>query len=151
MQCFLKVLHNFDRNLRGGGMGPPLVLFPPCFRENVIVTCKIGFLCSSDHLLQKTQSFSFFENFNMVLIKKKKRKKEKEGELFLAYFSHFFGYQGKGTKNSFSKYVHSHTYMYFARLLTFFALPNLKKISGMVSLWYDSCCWFLFAPFWNNQ
>ena len=22
---------------------------------------------------------------------------------------------------------------------------------GMVSIWFDSWCWFLFAPFWNNQ
>ena len=30
-----------------GGMGPLLVLDSPCFRENVVVTCKIGsFLCS---------------------------------------------------------------------------------------------------------
>ena len=25
------------------------------------------------------------------------------------------------------------------------------NLSGMVSLWYDSWCWFLFAPFWNNH
>ena len=30
-------------------MGPLLVLASPCFRENVVVTCKIGsFLCSLD-------------------------------------------------------------------------------------------------------
>ena len=35
-------------------MGPLLVLVSPCFRENVVVTCKIGsFLCSLDNLLQK--------------------------------------------------------------------------------------------------
>ena len=32
-------------------MGPLLVLVSPCFRENVVVTCKIGsFLCSLDNL-----------------------------------------------------------------------------------------------------
>ena len=39
---------------------------------------------------------------------------------------------------------HSHTYTYFAHILTFFfALPILEKIqilSGMVSIWYDSWC-----------
>ena len=35
-------------------MGPPLVLVSSCFRETVVVTCKIGsFLCSLDNLLQK--------------------------------------------------------------------------------------------------
>ena len=35
-------------------MGPWLVLVSPCFRENVVATCKIGsFLCSLDNLLQK--------------------------------------------------------------------------------------------------
>ena len=29
--------------LKGFGMGPLLVLVSPCFRENVIVTCKIDF------------------------------------------------------------------------------------------------------------
>ena len=39
---------------KGGGMGSCLVLVSPCFRENVVATCKIGsFLCSLDNLLQK--------------------------------------------------------------------------------------------------
>ena len=39
---------------RGCGMGPWPVLVSSCFRENVVVTCKIGsFLCSLDNLLQK--------------------------------------------------------------------------------------------------
>ena len=40
--------------IKGCGMGPWLVLVSPCFRENVVATCKMGsFLCSLDHLLQK--------------------------------------------------------------------------------------------------
>ena len=36
-------------------MDPWLVLVSPCFRENVVATCKIGsFLCCLDNLLQKT-------------------------------------------------------------------------------------------------
>ena len=49
--------------LKGGGMGPLLVLVSPCFRENVVVTRKIGsFLCSLDNLLQKNVIVFFLEN-----------------------------------------------------------------------------------------
>ena len=35
-------------------MGPWLVPVSPCFRENVVATCKIGsFVCSLDNLLEK--------------------------------------------------------------------------------------------------
>ena len=48
---------------RGCGMGPWLVLVSPCFRENVVATCKIGsFLCSLDNLLQKNVIGLFFGN-----------------------------------------------------------------------------------------
>ena len=44
-------------------MGPWLVLVSPCFRENVVATCKIGsFLCSLDNLLQKIVIVLFFGN-----------------------------------------------------------------------------------------
>ena len=44
-------------------MGPWLVLVSPCFRGNVVATCKIGyFLCSLDNLLQKHVIVFFFEN-----------------------------------------------------------------------------------------
>ena len=82
-------------------MGTLFVLVSPCFRENVVVTCKIGsFLCSLDDLLQKN-AFKFFfwkSNVKMAFIWKnvildllfafikhcwftrKKKKKEKEKE-----------------------------------------------------------------------
>ena len=42
-------------------MGPLLVLVSPCFRKNVIVTCKIGsFLRSLDNLHQKNVVVFFF-------------------------------------------------------------------------------------------
>ena len=42
-------------------MGPWLVLVSPCFRENVVATCKIGsFLRSLDNLLQKNVIILFF-------------------------------------------------------------------------------------------
>ena len=44
-------------------MGPWLVIVSPCFRENVVATCKIGsFLCSSDNLLQNNLIVLFFGN-----------------------------------------------------------------------------------------
>ena len=49
--------------LKGCGMGPRLVLVSPCFRENVIATCKIwSFLCNLDNLLQKHVIVFFFGN-----------------------------------------------------------------------------------------
>ena len=40
--------------LKGRGMGTLFVIVAPCFRENVVATCKIvSFLCSLDNLLQK--------------------------------------------------------------------------------------------------
>ena len=48
---------------KGCGVGPLLVLVSPCFRENVVLTYKIGsFLCSLDNLLQKNVSVFFFGN-----------------------------------------------------------------------------------------
>ena len=44
-------------------MGPWLVLASPCFRENVVATCKIGpFLCSVDSLFQENLIVLFFGN-----------------------------------------------------------------------------------------
>ena len=51
------------QQFKGCGMGPWLVLVSPCFRENVVATCKIGsFLCSLDNLLQKNVIVLFFGN-----------------------------------------------------------------------------------------
>ena len=133
------------------GMGTLFVLVSPCFRENVVVTCKIGsFLCSLDNLLQKNEIVFFFGNqiSNGTHLKK---------GLFFTYFSHFLV-----TREKLQKFLqqisHSHTYMYFAHPIDFFALPILKKkntnLSGMHGfslVCSESWCWFLFAPFWNNQ
>ena len=80
------------RNLMGCGMGPLLVLVSPCFRENVVVTCKIGsFLCSSDNLLQKNVIVFFFGNQIS-----KWRSFEKRAIFYLLFT--FFSYKGKVTK-----------------------------------------------------
>ena len=69
--------------VKGCGMGPWLVLVSPCFRENIVATCKIGsFLCSLDNLLQKNEIALFLE------IKFQNGAHLKKG-LFLTYFSHF--------------------------------------------------------------
>ena len=73
-------------------MGPLLVLVSPCFRESVVVTCKIGsFLCSLDNLFQKNEIVFFFEN--QIL---KWRLFEKRAIFDLLFI--FFSYQGKVTK-----------------------------------------------------
>ena len=102
-------------------MGPWLVLVSPCFRENVVATCKIGsFLCSLDNLLQKNVTVIFFGNQIS-----KWRSFEKKG-LFLTYFSHFLDTREKLQK--FLHISHSHTYTYFAHPIDFFCLTNFEKI-----------------------
>ena len=73
-------------------MGPLLVLVSPCFRETVVVTCKIGsFLFSLDNLLLKNVIvFSLKIKFqNGAHLKKK-------GYFYLLFT--FFSYQEKVTK-----------------------------------------------------
>ena len=102
-------------------MGPWLVLVSPCFRENVVATCKIGsFLCSLDNLLQKNVIVLFFGNQIS-----KCRSFEKKG-LFLTYFSHFLVTWEKLQKFLQHILTHIHTRILLT-LLTFFALPILKK------------------------
>ena len=102
-------------------MGPLLVHVSPCFRENVVVTCKIGsFLCSLDNLLQKNIIVFFF--FGNQISKWRSFEKRAIFDLLFTFFS----YQGKLQK--FLQHIsHSHTYMYFAHPIDFFALPILKK------------------------
>ena len=52
-------------------MGTLFVLVSPCFRKNIVVTCKTGsFLCCLDNLLQKNVIVFFFwkSDFKMALI-----------------------------------------------------------------------------------
>ena len=71
--------------LKGLEMGSWLVLVSPCFRENVVATCKIGsFLCNLDNLLQKNVIVSFFGNQIS-----KWRSFEKKGYIFDLLFTFF--------------------------------------------------------------
>ena len=133
------------------GMGPLLVLVSPCFRETVVVTCKIGsFLCILDNLLQKNVIVFFFEN---QISKWRSFEKRAIYDLLFTFFS----YQKKVTKIPSTYLTHIHTCILLTLLsffFFFFCLSNFEKnmnLSGMVSLWYETRCWFLFAPFWNNQ
>ena len=132
----------------GEEWGPWLVLVSPCFRETVVVTCKIGsFLCNLDNLLQKNLIVFCFGN---QISKWRSFEKRAIFDLLFTCFSH----QGKLQK--FLQHMsHSHTCIYFAQPIRLF-LPyqfwkKKKKLSGMVSLWCDFWCWFLFVSFWNNQ
>ena len=102
-------------------MGPWLVLVSPCFRENVVATCIIGsFLCSLDNLLQKNVIVFFFGN---QISKWRSFAKRAIFDLLFTFFATRESY-----KNPFSTYLtHIHTHILLT-LLTFFALPILKKI-----------------------
>ena len=79
-------------DFKGCGMGPWLVLVSPCFRENVVVTCKIwSFLCSLDKLLQKNVIVLFF---GIKISKWRSFEKRAVFDLLFTFFSH----QGKVTK-----------------------------------------------------
>ena len=113
--------HGSLTRVKGCGMGPWLVLVSPCFRENVVATCKIGsFLCSLDNLLQKNVIVFLFGNQSSNWRSFEKR------VIFDLLFT-FFSHQGKLQK--FLQHIsHSHTYTYFAHPIDSFALPILKEI-----------------------
>ena len=121
------------RNVKGCGMGRLLVLLSPCFRESVVAKWKIeSFFCSLDNLLQKNVVVFFFGNQIS-----KWRPFEKKRAIFDLLFT-FFTYQGKVTKipSAHISLIYIHLFCIII-LLTFFALPILKKkninLSGMVS------------------
>ena len=103
-------------------MGPWLVFVSPCFKENVVATCKIGsFLCSLDNLLQKNVIVLFFGN---QISKWRSFEKRAIFDLLFTFSSH----QVKVTKIPSARISNTHTYTYFAHPFDFFASPILKKI-----------------------
>ena len=106
--------------VKGCGMGPLLVLVSPCFRENVVVTCKIGsFFCSLGNLLEENVIVFFFGN-------QISKWRSFEKRAILTYFSHSLVTREKLQK-LLQHISHSHTYMYFAHPIDLFALLILKK------------------------
>ena len=118
-------------------MGTLFVLVSPCFRENVVVTCKIGsLLCSLDNLLQKNVIVFGFFFLNQIL---KWRSFEKMAifDLLLTFLVTRESY-----KNSFSTYLTRIHTCILLTLLTFF-LTNFEKntsLLGTLSLWHESWC-----------
>ena len=109
--------------IKGCGMGPWLVLVSPCFRENVVATCKIGcVVCSLDNLLQKNIIVSLFGN---QISKWRSFEKRAIFDLLFTFFSH----QGKVTKipSAHISLTYIHTRILLT-LLTFFASPILKTL-----------------------
>ena len=121
----------------GCGMDPWLVLVSPCFRKNVVATCKIGsFLCSLDNLLQKNVIVLFFGN---QITKLRSFEKWAIFDLLFTFFSH----QGKVSKIPSAHISLTYIYTYFAHPIDSFCLTNFEKntnLSGTVSLWYESWC-----------
>ena len=71
----------------------------------------------------------------------------------MTYFSHFVVTREK-TQKFLPHISHLHSYRHIAHPIDLFCLLSFAKIenlSGVVSLWCDSWCWFLFAPFCSNQ
>ena len=134
--------NTFKFLIKGCGMGPWLVLVSPCFRENVVATYKIGsFLCSLDNLLQKNVIVFFF---GIQISKWRSFEKRAIFDLLFTFFSH----QGKLQKflQHISHDIHTR---FLLTLLTFLPHQFWKNthLSCTVSPWYESWCWFLFAPF----
>ena len=130
-----KLITEFVGSFKRCGMGPLLVFVSPCFRENVVVTCKIGsFLCSSDNLLQKKRNrFLFWKsNFKMTLICKTD---------FLDLLFTFLV-----TREKLQKIPSAHislTYVHvFCSPYWLFALPILKKKYEFIRYRF-SLVWFL--------
>ena len=94
-------------------MGPWLVLVSPCFRENVVATCK-------DNLLQKNVTVLFFGNQISIW-----RSFEKRAicDLLLTFFSHL----GKVTKIPSAHISLTYIHVFCSPYWLFFALPILKK------------------------
>ena len=106
---------------KGCGMGPWLVLASPCFRENVVATCKIGsFLCSLDNLLQKNVIVLSFGN---LISKWRSIEKRVIFDLLFTYFSH----QGKVTKIPLAHISLTHIHVFCSSYWLFLPYQFWKK------------------------
>ena len=107
--------------LKGCGMGPWFVLVSPCFRENVVATCKIGsFLCSWDTLLQEHVIVFFFGN---QISKWRSFEKRAIFDLLFTCFSH----QGKVTKIPSAHFSLTYTHVFCSPYWLFLPYQFWKK------------------------
>ena len=89
-----------------------------------------SFLCSLDNLLQKNIIVFFFGNQVSKWLSFEKKK-----AVFDLLFT-FFRYRTKEKLQKFLQHIsRSHTYMYFAHPIDFFALPILKIIQ-IYQVWF---------------
>ena len=102
-------------------MGILFVLVSPCFRENVVVTCKIGsFLCSLDNLLQKNVIVFLF--WNQI---SKWRSFEKSAIFDLLFTS--FSHKGKVTKIPSAHISLTYIHVFCSPYWLFLSYQFLKK------------------------
>ena len=107
-------------------MGPLLALNCPCFRKNVIVTCRIVALsCSLDNFLLKNVIVYIF---GIHILKWRPFEKRAIFDPFFIFFSH----QGKDRT---LQHIILHENTYFAHPFDFFALPILQKNTNLVESW----------------
>ena len=105
------------KRLKLCGMGPWLVLVSPCFRENVVATCKIGsFLCRSDNLPQKNVIVLSFGN---QISKWRSFDKRAIFDLLFTFSSH----QGKVTKIPSAHISLTYIHVFCSPYCLFFFLP----------------------------
>ena len=108
--------------LKGCGMGPWLVLVSPCFRENVVATCKIGsFLCNLDNLLPKNVIVFFFGN---QISDWRPFEKRAIFDLLFTFFSH----QGKVVKISTAHISLTYIHVFCSPYWLFLPYQFWKKI-----------------------
>ena len=120
-------------------MGPWLVLVSPCFRENVVATCKIGsFWCSFDNLLQKNVIVLFFGN---QLSKWRSFEKRAIFDLLFTLFSH----QGKVTKIPSAHISLTYIHLFCSPYWLFVPYQFWKeyKFIRYGFSWYESWCWLI--------
>ena len=122
--------------LKGREMGPLLVLVCPCFRKNVIVTCKIvTFLWSLDIFLLKNVIVFIFGN---QISKWRSFEKRAIFDLLFTFFSH----RGKETKIP-SAHI-SLTYIpVFCSPFWLFCLPNFAKNCEFIMYGFSTSVWLL--------
>ena len=116
-----------------------LMLVSPCYKENVVVTCKIGsFLCSLD----TSENVIVFYFENQISKWRSFEKRTTFGLLFT-----FSSQQGKVTKIPLAYILLTNIHVFcspYFFFFFFFCLTNFEKkntnLSGMVSLWCDSWC-----------
>ena len=121
-------------------MGPLLVLVSPCFRENVVVTCRIGsFSCSLDNLLQKNVIGFFF--FFFFLNQTSKWRSFKKMVIFYLLFT-FFSYHGKVTKIPLAHISLTYIHVFCSPYCLFLPCQFWKKKYEFIRYGF-SLVWFL--------